>query len=75
VGKGIIGNTIDVEETGDLLGYGTVNFHPQVTANVLSFHNMAKRFKCVVYNYCEQDAFIITTDDDTIFTFHSSKEG
>jgi hypothetical protein len=39
--KGIEGNAINVEEIGDLLGYGTVYYHPQVTTNVLSFHNMA----------------------------------
>jgi hypothetical protein len=64
-----------VEEIGDLLGYATVYYHPQVTANVLLFHNMANRFKSVVYIYCQQDAFIVTRDDDTTFTFGPSKEG
>ena len=52
-----------------------VYYHPQVTANVLSFHNMAKRFKSVVCINCQQDAFIVTRDDDTTFTFVPSKEG
>jgi len=34
--KGIEGQTIEIEEEGDLLGYGPVYFHQQVTANVLS---------------------------------------
>ena len=46
-----------------------------MTANVLSFHNMAKRlFKSVVYINCHQDAFIVTRDDNTTFTFVSSKD-
>jgi hypothetical protein len=73
--KGIEGNAIDVEEIGDLLGYGTVYYHLQVTANVLSFLNMARRFKSVVYDNRQQDAFIVTRDDNTTFTFVPSKEG
>jgi len=73
--KGIDGNAIDVEEIGDLLGYGTVYYHPQVTENVLSFHNMAKRFKSVMYDNRQQDAFVVTWDDNTTFTFIPSKEG
>jgi hypothetical protein len=73
--KGIDGNAIDVEEIGDLLGYGTVYYHPQVTANVLLFHNMAKRFKSVMYDNRQQDAFVVTQDDNTTFTFIPSKEG
>jgi hypothetical protein len=63
-----------VEKIGDLLGYATVYYHPQVIANVLLFHNMAKRFKSVLYNNCQQDAFIVTRDDNTTFTFVSSKD-
>jgi hypothetical protein len=73
--KEIDGNAIDVEEIGDLLGYGTVYYHPQVTENVLSFHNMAKRFKSVMYDNRQQDAFVVTWDDNTTFTFIPSKEG
>jgi hypothetical protein len=46
--KGIEGNTIEVEEEADLLGYGTVYCHPKVTANVMSFFNTVRRFKSVV---------------------------
>jgi len=73
--KGIDGNSIDVEEEGQLLGYGTVYYHPSVAANVLSFFNIAKRFKSVVYNNQEQDAFIVKRDDDTFLEFVPSKEG
>jgi hypothetical protein len=64
-----------VEELGDLLGYGTVYYHPQVTADVLSFHNMAKRFKSVMYENRQQNAFVVTWDDNTTFTFIPSTEG
>jgi hypothetical protein len=64
--KGIKGQTIEVNEEGDLLGYGKVYYHPQVTANVLSFFNMARRFRSIVYNNKERDAFLVTHDDGTI---------
>ena len=43
--------------------------------NVLSFHNMIKRFKSVVYNNQNTDAFLVTRDDDTIMEFRPSPEG
>jgi hypothetical protein len=71
----IDGNAIDEKELGDILGYATVYYHPQVTANVLSFHNnMANRLKSAVYINCQQDAFVVTRDNDTFFTFVPSKE-
>ncbi len=42
--KGIEGKTIEVDEEGDLLGYGQVYYHPQVTANVLSFFQVGQTF-------------------------------
>jgi hypothetical protein len=57
------------------LGYGRVYYHPQVTANVLSFFNMAKRFKSITYDNVERDAFRVTRDDDTIIEFIPSREG
>jgi hypothetical protein len=73
--KGIDGNSIDVEEEGQLLGYGTVYYHPNVAANVLSFFNLTKRFKSVTYNNQEQDAILVRRDDDSILEFAPSKEG
>jgi hypothetical protein len=32
--KGIEGKTLNIKEEGDLLGYGRVYYHPQVTANI-----------------------------------------
>jgi len=73
--KGIEGKTIDVEEEGDLLGYGPVYYHHQVTANVLSFFNMARRFRSIVYDNNICDAFMVTRDDGTIIKFEPSTEG
>jgi len=69
--KGIEGQTINITEMGDLLGYGSVYYNPQVMANVLSFHNMIKRFKSVVYDNQNTDA----RDVDTIMEFRPSPEG
>ena len=73
--KGIEGNTIEVEEEADLLGYGTVYCHPKVTANVMSFFNMARRFKSVVYNSQDQDAFLVTRNDGSIIKVAPLPEG
>jgi hypothetical protein len=73
--KGIEGKTIEIEEEGDLLGYGPVYYHQQVTANVLSFFNMACRFRSIVYNNEMCDAFMVTRDDGTVMKFVPSKEG
>ncbi|MFN9956024.1 MAG: hypothetical protein ACK55I_23255, partial [bacterium] len=55
--KGIEGQTMDITQEGTLLGYGTVYYNPHVTANVLSFFNMAKRFKSIVYDNKESNIF------------------
>jgi len=73
--KGIDANSIEVEEEGELVGYGKVYYHPQVTANVLSFFNITKRYRSVIYNNQEQDAFLVTRDDGSVFEFIPSLEG
>jgi hypothetical protein len=40
--KGIDGNAVLVDQEATLPGYGRVYYHPQVAANVMSFHNMSK---------------------------------
>ncbi len=72
---GIGGEPTRVHLEGDLLGYGTVYYHPEVTANILSFYNMTKRFKSVVYDNQEKDAFIVTRDDGSVMEFLPSAEG
>jgi hypothetical protein len=73
--KGIKGKTIEIEEEGDLLGYGPVYYHQHVTANVLSLFNMARRFQSIVYNNKIRDAFLVTRDDGTIMEFVPSSDG
>ncbi len=58
-----------------MLGYGKVYYHPHVTANVLSFFNIAKRFKSVKYDNEIKDAFMITRDDGSIMEFKPSDRG
>jgi hypothetical protein len=65
--KGIEGNTLEIIEEGDLLGYGQVYSHPKVAANVLSFYNMTQRFKSVVFQ--------ATRDSGSITEFGPSVEG
>lgn len=57
------------------MGYGRVYYHPQVTANILLFHNMAKTFDSIKHNKNEKDAFIVERDDGSVFEFTPSKEG
>jgi hypothetical protein len=73
--KGIEVKTLDIKEEGDLLGYGRVYYHPQVTANILSFHNMAKTFDSIKYDNNMKDAFLVERDDGSVFEFTPSKEG
>jgi len=72
---GIGGAKIRVNHIGDLLGYGSVYFHPDVSANIISFHHLAKRFKSVTYNNRIKDAFIVTRDDNSTMEFIPSAEG
>jgi hypothetical protein len=72
--KGIEG-TIHIEEEGDLLGYGTVYFNENVTANILSFYNMAKKFKSLKYDNTKRDAFVVTRDDGSTFEIIPSPDG
>jgi hypothetical protein len=73
--KGIEGGFTVVDKEGDLMGYGKVYYHPQVTANVLSFFNIAKRFKSVKYDNMVKDAFMITRDDGSLMEFRPSDAG
>jgi hypothetical protein len=57
--SGIGGNAIKIDQEGDLPGYGTVYYNPNVAANILSLHKLTKRFKSAMYNNTEQDAFVM----------------
>lgn len=58
--KEIEGDTTEVNEEGKLLVYGWVHYHPNVTANIISFFNTSKRFKSVMYDNRMKDAFLVT---------------
>jgi hypothetical protein len=60
---------------GDLLGYRTVYYHPEVAVNILSFFRLSKRFKSVTYNNEIKDAFVLKRDDGSEMEFVPSKEG
>jgi hypothetical protein len=64
-----------VKEVGNLLGYGNVYYHPQVTANVISFFNIAKMFKSITHVNKEWDAFLAMRNDDSVIEFAPSSEG
>jgi hypothetical protein len=72
---GIGGAPIRIYHVGDLLGYGTVYYHLDVSANIISFHHLAKRFKSVKYENNVKDAFIVTRDDDSTMEFIPSHDG
>ena len=60
-----IGGSLVAEEVGDLGKFGEVYYHPKSIANILCFHDLAKRYS-VVYNSKIKDEFIVTTDVKTI---------
>jgi hypothetical protein len=72
---GIGGTTIRINQVGDLLGYGTVYYHPDVSANIILFYHLVRRFKSVTYDSKINDAFIVTRDDDSTMEFIPSPEG
>ncbi len=60
---GIGGEPIKIIQIGDLMGYGTVYYHPDVAANILTFYKqLTKRFKSVVYDNKRNDAFVVEKD-------------
>lgn len=71
---GIDGKPTRVHQEEDLLGYGMVYYHPEVAANILSFHKLTKRFQ-LVYDNRAMDAFIVTRDDGSTMEFMPSTEG
>jgi hypothetical protein len=72
---GIGKEPIKIQLEGELPGYGTVYFHPEVAANILSFHKLTKRFKSVTYDNKVKDAFLVQRDDGSFMEFKPSEEG
>jgi hypothetical protein len=64
-----------IKQEGELPGYSTVYFHPEVAANILSFHKLTKRFKTVTYDNRVKDAFMVHQDDGSNMEFKPSDEG
>ena len=62
--SGIAGKFI-VEQVGDLGKFGEVYYHPDALANILCFHDLARRYH-VTYDSNVLDAFIVTTDVRTL---------
>jgi hypothetical protein len=73
--KGIEGGLTIVDKEGDLLGYGKFNYHPRITATVLSSYNIAKHFKSIKYDNEVKDAFRTTHHDGFITEFKPSDGG
>jgi hypothetical protein len=57
------------------MGYGTVYHHPDVSANILSFHKITKRFKSVTHDNQGKDAFVVERDDRSKIEFLPAEEG
>jgi len=47
-----------INKKGDLEGYGTVWYHPDGIANILSLHNVQKKYK-VTYNSTQGNGFVV----------------
>jgi hypothetical protein len=72
---GIQRGLIRIHQVGDLVAYGTVYYHPEVSANILSFDHIALRFKSVTYDNRKKDAFVVQRDDGSYIEFIPSKDG
>ena len=59
---------------GDLHGYGTVWYHPNGIANILSLSRVKEKY-LVTYNSRDGNAFVVHKDDGTIRTFQQSERG
>jgi hypothetical protein len=59
---------------GDLHGYGTVWYHPNGIANILSLKRVKEKY-LVTYNSQEGNAFVVHKNDGTKRTFQQSERG
>ena len=50
--------TMSVTKKGDLKGYGTIWYHPDCIANILSLNNVKKKYKAT-FNSELKDGFIL----------------
>ena len=59
---------------GDLSGYGTVWYHPDGIANILSLAEVCKQFH-VTYDSAQQNEFVVHNPDGTMKRFIQSDRG
>jgi hypothetical protein len=59
---------------GDLPGYGTVWYHPNGTANILSLNKVKERYR-MTYDSTNGNAFVVHKGNGTSHTFQQSPRG
>ena len=63
-----------VTKKGDLKGYGTIWYYPEVIANILSLHKVQEKYK-VTYDSSTMAGFVVHKSDGTDCIFKPSKKG
>jgi len=63
-----------INKKGDLKGYGTVWYHPDGIANILSLHNVQKKYK-VTYDSAQGNGFMVHKANDNNRVFMPSSKG
>lgn len=65
-----VGGTLTVDTVGDFYDFGEVYFHASCPANIVCFHDLARKF-AVRYDSEQEDAYVVTRRDGTKFKFTS----
>lgn len=63
------GKPLSTNLVGDFGWYGTVYFHPQASANILSFHNLVSKFKEKVWFNSKRNAFFVRIPSGDVKAF------
>ena len=63
-----------INKKGDLKGYGTVWYHPDGIANILSLHNVQKKYK-VTYDSAQGNGFMVHKANGNNRVFMPSRKG
>ena len=66
--------TFSTNLIGQLPGYGKVWFHPEGIANILSLHNLTKKFR-VTFDSANEDGFVVHKPDGQHQCFKPSDDG
>jgi len=68
--------TVQVTMKGDLRGYGTVWYHPNGKANILSLNNVRKKYRVTFDSgNTEEQGLVVHKDDGSKRIFRPSKKG